>query len=720
VLRHVLLADDFVSAEIRRNGLVGDLVVTLLAFAVPYFVAGIAAAWLARGIVRLRSRALRPPGKAEGWIGTAFVLGLLGVVALFAIVERPANFAGIFWQRGGVYRAVHRIAEAIGTPAGIAGTVVLAAGLLVLAACCGWWRHMVRERRRAAFVTLVVACVAVASASLARRVSRAHDPSRPNVIVLVVDSLRPDRVDGSERASAVAPYLHALSGRAVRFLDARTPCALTYPAIASILTGLTPPRHGIRHLYPERELRDLAEGALPTRLEANGWSTAAVGGYCATPLREIAFGFGTQRTPRSEVDLIVSAVALRGHPWLPAVLRRPWMRAVWPHMRTAVEGSNPADVAHEAVALWDRLPEPFFQFVFFDNPHLPYVPTWPDTLRAADYAGPNRYSMLAGGLVEQVREGEAATVPRGSDVERDNAIRLYDGAVSSVDRAIGDLLSALERKGLSENTLLVLLADHGENLLDAGGPLAHGEAVERDRSTHVPWWLVWPGRLAPRAVESPVLVTDVAPTILDLLGLLPMEGIDGVSRAEEARGRPGPPERPALFETGMWFFAREVVGRLDPGGRALEYPSFLEGLLEVEAGETPHIVVAPEHRDAVIRAKHRRLEFGPWALTYVPRVDGPSFRLYRRDLDPFLTEDLSGAHPDVLEEMVVRFYEEAARTGDGPFVRGAIPAPSPTIKSPASEIHPPVRRGSVLVKATSISLVPSGTGTTIRPSASQA
>jgi arylsulfatase A-like enzyme len=669
VLRHVLLADDFVSAEIRRNGLVGDLVVTLLAFAVPYLVAGIAAAWLARGLVRLRTRAPEPPGRAEAWIGTAIVLGLLAAAVLVAIVERPANFAGIFWQRGGPFRKVHRIAEAVGTPAGIAWAVGLAAAALALAAASGWWRHSVRERRRAVVVTVVVAGIALLSASLVRRVDRPHDPSRPNVILLVVDSLRPDRVDGSERASRVAPNLDALSRGAVRFLDARTPCALTYPAIASILTGLTPPRHGIRHLYPERELRDLTHRALPARLEANGWSTAAVGGYCATPLREIGFGFGMQRTPRSEVDLIVSAVALRGHPWLPAILRSPWMRAVWPHMRTAVEGSNPDDLAGEAVAAWDHLPEPFFEFVFFDNPHLPYVPTWPDTLRASDYAGPNRYSMLAGGLVEQVKEGEAATVPRGSDVERENAIRLYDGAVSSVDRAIGDLVAALERKGLSENTVLILLADHGENLLDAGGPLAHGEAMERDRSTHVPWWIVWPGRLAPRTVESSVLVTDVAPTILDLLGLLPMDGIDGVSRVDEARGRPGPPERPALFETGMWFFAAEVVGRLDPGGKALLYPSFLEGLLEVEAGETPHIVVAPEHREAVIRAKHRRLELGPWALTYIPRVDGPSFRLYRRDLDPFLTEDLSGSHPDVLGEMVARFYEEAARAGDGSFVR---------------------------------------------------
>jgi hypothetical protein len=335
-------------------------------------------------------------------------------------------------------------------------------------------------------------------------------------------------------------------------------------------------------------------------------------------------------------------------------------------MRTAVEGSNPADLALEARAVWARLPEPFFEMVFFDNPHLPYVPAWPDSLRDPSYEGPNRYTVLVGGLIEQIREGETATVPKGSDVERRNAIDLYDAAVRSVDRAIGDLLVRLDRDGLADRTIVVLVADHGENLLDAGGPLAHGEAMERDRSTHVPWWIVWPGRLEPRVVSEPVLLTDVSPTILDLLGLPPIPGADGVSRAEPARGRPGPPEKPALFETGMWFFAREVVDGLDPGGRALAYPSFLEGLLTVEPGDPPHVVVAEEYRKVVVRAKHRRLEYGPWALVYVPRVDGPSFRLYRRDLDPWLTEDVAGSEPDALRDMVRRFHEEMRAVGEAP------------------------------------------------------
>ena len=723
VLRHVLLADDFVSAEIRRHGLVSQLLATLAAFAVPYLAIGLVAAWTARGLVRLAMRRPAPLGAREAWVGAGIVGASLGAAGLFALVERPANFAGIFWQRGGAFREVHRTAEALATPEGVAWVAGLAGTVLLAAASAGWWRHAKAGSRKASVVTAAVALAALASASLARRPERAVDPARPNILVLVVDSLRPDRVDGSARALRTAPRLASLFHSAVRFTDARTPCALTYPAIASLLTGLHPAHHGIRHLYPEHAARELADRSLARHLEQQGWATTAVGGYCATPLRELAFGFGSQRTPRSEVDLIVSAVALRGHPWLPAVLRRPWMRTVWPQMRTAIEGANPADLADEAVAAWARLPEPFFEIVFFDNPHLPYVPAWPDSLRDPTYDGPNRYTLLSGGLVEQVREGEAATVPRGSDVERENAVDLYDGAVRSVDRAIGRILDGLREDGLAEQTIVLLLADHGENLLDDGGPLGHGEAMERDGSTHIPWWIVWPGRLEPRAVTDPVLLTDVAPTILDLIGLPPMSGVDGVSRSAQARGRAGPPERPALFETGMWFFAREAVDRLDETGRALAYPSFIEGLLTMEPGDPPHVVVAEAYREAVVRAKHRRLEHGPWALTYIPRDDGASFRLFRRDLDPAFRRDLSEVEPEMRRAMIARFYEEARRLGESEVLPESVlrdrffsrAAPNPTISAPASEIQAPTRRGSVSVKTNSMSVVPAGTGTTMRP-----
>jgi hypothetical protein len=165
-------------------------------------------------------------------------------------------------------------------------------------------------------------------------------------------------------------------------------------------------------------------------------------------------------------------------------------------------------------------------------------------------------------------------------------------------------------------------------------------------------------------VTEPASILDVAPTLLDLLGLAPEPGFEGVSWKSRLEGGPPPVPRPLLVETGQWFFAREAVDRLDPGGEALAYPSFTEGLLAVEPGDPPHIVIASEHREAVLRAKHRRLESGPWSLTYVPRAGEPRMRLFRRDLDPDLRVDLSDREPETFRAMVDAFWGEARRLRD--------------------------------------------------------
>lgn len=87
-------------------------------------------------------------------------------------------------------------------------------------------------------------------------------------------------------------------------------------------------------------------------------------------------------------------------------------------------------------------------------------------------------------------------------------------------------------------------------------------------------------------------------------------------------------------------------------------------MLDVEGGDPPHIVVREEHRDALVRAKHRRLEWGDWALSYRPRTTGAAFRLYRRDADPSFTRDLSKEEPEIHCAMIAAFYDEARRLGD--------------------------------------------------------
>src|SRR5262249_27759823 len=156
--------------------------------------------------------------------------------------------------------------------------------------------------------------------------------------------------------------------------------------------------------------------------------------------------------------------ALRAHPLMTVWLRGPLLRELFPIVRNAVEGERPDDVADEAIAGWRSAAGPFFEVVFFGNAHQPYTPVAPEATSAGNYGGPNRYTLTAGDLVEQIRIGETGGAARHDAGERANLLRLYDGAVHGVDRAVGRLLGALAADGLDKDTIVIALSDHGENL----------------------------------------------------------------------------------------------------------------------------------------------------------------------------------------------------------------------------------------------------------------
>jgi arylsulfatase A-like enzyme len=724
VLRHAMRADDYVMAEIRRHALVGALVRAQLPFLFPYVAAAALALVLARGV---RHAAAREPGRAgwtDGVAASALYLAVLAWSTAYGMLERPAGFAGIFYAKGGAAREFQLALEHHVSLRGLA--VVGGAALVALAraAAAGFWRSAATRRRRwiaVASAGILAALAGVAALASTHRGPNARGP-RPNVLVVLVDSLRPDRVFPPEGTDPVAPFLARLAAESVAFPRALTPLARTVSSMTSLLTGLHPLRHGVRTYYPDREERELTVDTLPRALSRAGYRTIAVAGYCGTILHDVPFGFDFQRIPASEFGLIVSAAALRAHPLMPIWLRGPWARRLFPRLRDAIEGSHPAEIAAEAIDAWRASPGPFFEVVFFDNPHQPYVPVAPEALGAGGYDGPNRYSITAGDLVEQVHRGETGDFARTSPTEESNVKRLYDGAVAGVDRAIGSMLARLNDDGLTTNTIVLVLGDHGENLLDAGGPLAHGEAVERDRSNEVPLLVKWPGHFPPRRVSDAVSLMDVAPTILEAVGSAPLATTDGVSLSAVLTGAAAsPPARTFLLETDFWFLAEDEVARLDPSGRGLSYPSFTSGLLELEEGTPPHVVIAERWREQVLRAKERRFERGPWALTYLPRAGGAAFHLFDRSADPWCTRDVSGENGAELGRMVREFYAEAGRLGDRfvdppedpKLARSAISTPSPTREAASL----PARSASSCQRA-STAQDPGGSETTILPAAS--
>jgi arylsulfatase A-like enzyme len=322
-----------------------------------------------------------------------------------------------------------------------------------------------------------------------------------SVLLLSIDTLRADRLGayGYDR-HPTSPNLDRLLARGTLFELAMAPRASTWPSLGSVLTGLYPSGHG---------------------LVSNGYAFADG----QTQLSAVLGGAGYR------TGAFLSNMCSANHQGWEAF---------------ACGGGNDAKVTRRALEWARSLPsgEPFLLWIHYFGAHPPY------------YNGGD----LAATTLDPGYDGALAPTKRSLDrvmtegVELDQADRrhldaLYDAAVMGADGTARALLAGLEEMGRLEQTLIVVLADHGEDLYEHHGYLYHACSVYQS-SLHVPLAFVAPG-LVPEGgrVRATVELIDVLPTLLELLGQpLPAE-LDGVSLLPYlARPERGGGGRPAFSE----------------------------------------------------------------------------------------------------------------------------------------------------------------------------
>ncbi|MFC1573191.1 sulfatase-like hydrolase/transferase [Candidatus Eisenbacteria bacterium] len=295
------------------------------------------------------------------------------------------------------------------------------------------------------------------------------DASGFNLLLVTLDTLRMDRLGCYGYESAQTPVLDALASGGIQFEDAITSVPLTLPSHATILTGLHPPSHGVRdngnHYLSPEHI------TLATTLKGRGYETAA---FVSCFVLDARFGLD------QGFDLYDFQVTEKGH--------RPRMTDF---------NERPADAVSDEAIEWLRerteagREAPFFLWVHYFDPHLPYK------------------SPLKG-------------LPRF-------ARKPYDAEIAFVDQQLGRLLDELGRQNLTDNTLIVVVADHGESLGEHEEP-AHGLFVY-DCVMRVPFILSCPALIdGPRHIKGQAVgLVDVRPTLEDLLGLEPARPCDGRS-----------------------------------------------------------------------------------------------------------------------------------------------------------------------------------------------
>jgi arylsulfatase A-like enzyme len=327
-------------------------------------------------------------------------------------------------------------------------------------------------------------------------------PSPPNLLLVVVDSLRADHLSAYGHRRPTSPALDALAGRGVRFTRAYATAPWTKPSVASLFTGLAPSAHGVQRvpgpLSPQLP-------SLPESLARAGFAT---GGVVSHSLIGSRFGF------ERGFEVFLESEA-RGASHLSS------------------EG-----VTRQAIELLDRLTaegRPFFLFVHYFDPHYTYR-------RHPEYgfAGRGTGRLRGEEPIQVLRRLRESLSPAEVALVRD----VYDEEVRFTDEAIGRLLSALEERDLASRTWVFVTADHGEEFLERGH-FGHTRTLHEEL-VRVPLIAAGPDAL-PRVVDAPVSLASLPATLLELTGAAPAAAFEAPSLAPLLRGGSAATP-PPLFE----------------------------------------------------------------------------------------------------------------------------------------------------------------------------
>ncbi len=230
---------------------------------------------------------------------------------------------------------------------------------------------------------------------------------------------------------------------------------------------------------------------------------------------------------------------------------------------------------------------------------------------------------------------------------------LYDGSVASIDAACGRLFDMLKRNGLWENTIVIITADHGENLYESNWSTGHGEHLRGPHVVNIPCIIKFPKYIPEtRTLNAVTRDIDIAPTLLDFLGHTPPQGMDGTSLLPLIKGDRIESARTAFTETGLWF--SDMTDAFYQDQRIL-YPD-VTGLTKVDFTYHMEVVLKEEYEGLTTLAKHRMIDDGTYRLIYTPARDGIRFELYRPAADPRYEMNLLEKQPQKAAELKKKLF----------------------------------------------------------------
>ncbi len=308
----------------------------------------------------------------------------------------------------------------------------------------------------------------------------------PNVILILIDTVRADHFSCYGYHRQTTPSIDSLAAAGTIALRCQGQSSWTLPAMTTILSGVTPVEHGAGRTGGIFHGVSPDVPWLPLAFHRRGYRTAA---FFNVLFMNEDFGFhrGFQHF---DCQGLKSNSSLR----------------------------NAGETVDDFLGWLDETDgdKPFFAAVHFYDPHIPYSPPepWHSMYRDTSYSG--EYGDTWGAdAAQMMRVNSGETVPSTEDIY--NLTALYDGEIAYTDMETGRLLGELRNRGLGENTIVLIVGDHGEEFLEHGG-IEHGRSLYQEL-THIPLVISGPGFTGGRVISQPVAQLDVAPTLAAAAGI---------------------------------------------------------------------------------------------------------------------------------------------------------------------------------------------------------
>ena len=352
---------------------------------------------------------------------------------------------------------------------------------------------------------------------------------RPNILLISVDSLRADHVSAYGHRSPLAPNgdptmpaVDQLAAGGVLFRNAMTTTSWTLPSHMALMTGMNDSLHGV---MDNAKSLDPAIQTLAEALKAQGYQT---GGFYTGPNLHETFGFsqGFDAYKNASGDELPDELFAR--------TTEEDNKLAKLHNRSHHGVTSPllTQMSTDWLDQAAQKDAPFFLFMHFWDPHYNYEP--PD-----DYAA--RFDPNYTGSTDPSQFIYSRDVKSPRDMQ--HILAMYYAEIRYTDDHIAHVLKRLDELGLTEETLVVFTADHGDEFFE------HGKKGHQrnffTESIHIPLVIRYPGKIMPGTVVEPqVRIQDVLPTICELLDIPVPPYVNGMSLVDLIEGgTKGPPSQ---------------------------------------------------------------------------------------------------------------------------------------------------------------------------------